>query len=260
MKEEKIKMTLIQGDCLKVLPTIPDESIDLVITDPPYNISEGTTPIYDTRAKKGKRIIQLNAEWDKFSDEEFLQMMFNFIDEVKRILKSSGTFICFTSDRYLSYLRHYIRSIGMVYEQTCFWIKSNPVPQMLKVRFMHATEMFFLVHKERGHDSFRWEQGQHPNIFYHPIVGGKERLGHPTQKPIWLIEELVKYTTKENMLVLDPFLGVGTTMEACRNLGRNCIGIEINPEYIEMTKKRLNWSSSLSDKIEWEFKNMSDLR
>jgi len=251
---DKIKLTLIQGDCIKVLPTLPDESVDLVLTDPPYNISKETVPIYDTRGKKGKRIIQINAEWDKFSDEEFLQMMFNFIDEVKRILKPSGTFICFTSDKYLSYLMHYIRNIGMIYRQTCFWIKSNPVPQLRKVKFMYATEIFFLVHKEKGHNSFRWEQGQHPNVFYHPSVGGKERLNHQTQKPLWLMEELIKYTTKENQTVLDAFLGTGTTMEACLKLKRSCIGIEINPEYIDITKKRLNWGSSLLDKIEWEFK------
>jgi len=225
-----VKLTLIQGDCLKILSKIPDESVDTVITDPPYNISEETIPIYDT--KKGKRVIQLNESWDKFTDEEFLDMIYRFINEVKRILKSSGTFICFTSDRYLSYLRTYIRKIGMVYRQTCVWIKSNPVPQMRKVKFMYATELFFLVHKKKGYDSFRWENGQHPNVFYYPIVGGKERC-HPTQKPLWLIKELIIYSTKEGDTVLDPFLGSGTTMKACLELNRNCIGIEISKDYCE---------------------------
>jgi len=648
-------LLLIKGDCLEVLPHIPNECIDLIITDPPYNIAEGAVPIYDTRYPKGKRRkIGLEAEWDKFTDEEFLHMMYKFIDEVYRILKPSGTFICFTSDRYLSYLRTYIRRKGMVYRQTCVWIKclhpdtaiyikniqnglvsrcklgdllnldisqyqiltpkgfkrilgiqrvrvpgyykldtqlttiycsanhrfpyfrprnniqcksaqhianlkkkpnliscsegiqdsvikffdfreipediiayfdwkklgltakelceispqlyqkywcpnrpqsskiwwylrrnfvpleilkevyhntdffitskkfqkpsripvmlpldkdlgfaiglfvaeghfpkykngqihyslnssetdlqarianylkrfdielysykegnkleiyfgdkamkrvfqqfvlgsgargkrlnvnlilntpvefregiiegvlrgdgtkdsyrlglsnkplledikaimfsvgqlankicqvevsckgkkfdsyrmtitrrrrredigdipitirnikyinkeadfidiavegeyfiindgivthnSNPVPQMRKVKFMHATELFFLVHKEKGHDNFRWELGQHPNVFYHPIVAGKERTGHPTQKPLWLFEELIKYSTREGDLILDPFLGSGTTLVAARNLNRNAIGIEINDEYINMAKRRV---------------------
>ena len=118
------QLLLIKGDCLEVLPHIPNECIDLIITDPPYNIAEGVVPIYDTRYSKGKRQkIGLEAEWDKFTDEEFLHMMYKFIDEVYRILKPSGTFICFTSDRYLSYLRTYIRRKGMVYRQTCVWIK-----------------------------------------------------------------------------------------------------------------------------------------
>jgi DNA modification methylase len=249
-----VKLTLIQGDALKVLPTLPDESIDLVLADPPYNISKEAVPVYDTQY--GRRKIHLNAEWDKFSDEEFLAVMYNFLDQVKRVLKPSGSFICFTSDKYLSYLRNYIISIGMVYRQTCVWVKSNPVPQMRKVKFMHSTELFFFANKEKGHDSFRWERGERPNVFYHPIVSGKERLGHPTQKPLWLIKELIAYFTRENDVVLDPFLGSGTTMQASLELKRNCIGIEINPEYIEMAKKRLNWGSRLNDSIEFEFKVM----
>ena len=234
------KLLLIKGDALEVLKYVPSATIDLVITDPPYNIAEGAVPIYDTRYPKGKRRkIGLEAEWDKFTDEEFLRMMYKFIDEVYRILKPSGTFICFTSDRYLSYLRTYIRRKGMVYRQTCVWIKGNPVPQMRKVKFMHATELFFLVHKEKGHDNFRWELGQHPNVFYHPIVAGKERTGHPTQKPLWLFEELIKYSTREGDLILDPFLGSGTTLVAARNLNRNAIGIEINDDYINMAKRRV---------------------
>jgi DNA modification methylase len=248
-----VKLTLIQGDALKVLPTLPDESVDLVLADPPYNISSEATPIYDTRVKNGKRVIHLDAEWDKFSDEEFLSMMYSFLDQVKRVLKPSGSFICFTSDKYLSYLRNYIISIGMVYRQTCVWIKSNPVPQMRKVKFMHSTELFFFANKEKGHDSFRWERGERPNVFYHPIVSGKERLGHPTQKPLWLIKELIAYFTRENDVVLDPFLGSGTTMQASLELKRNCMGIEINPEYIKMVKTRLGWGQSLGN-VEFEFK------
>jgi DNA modification methylase len=73
-------------------------------------------------------------------------------------------------------------------------------------------------------------------------------------------EENLDMNEEENDVVLDPFLGVGTTMDACLRLKRSCIGIEINPEYIEKTKKRLNWGSSLSDKIEWDFKDMSGLK
>jgi DNA modification methylase len=255
-----IKLTLVQGDCLKYLPKISNESIDLVITDPPYNISEGTVPIYDTcykeRGHKESRKVQLNAEWDKFTDEEFLEIMYRFFDESYRILKPSGTLICFTSDRYLSYFRTYVRSLGMVYRQTCVWIKSNPVPQMRKVKFMHSTELFFFANKERGHDSFRWENGQRPNVFYHPIVAGRDRLDHPTQKPVWLFKELIKYFTREKDLVLDPFVGSGTTLEACRALNRNCIGIEISPEYIKLCKKRLNWGSTLGD-VEFKYEVVS---
>ena len=260
MKFENMINKIICGDCLKVMKDIPDSSIDLVLTDPPYNISEGTVPIYDTRYKqrghKKSRKIQLDAEWDKFSDKDFLDMMYGFIDEVRRVLKPSGSFICFTSDRYLSFLRSYIRK-NMIYRQTCVWIKSNPVPQMRKVKFMHATELFFTVNKEKGHDSFRWENGQRANVFYHPIVGGKERTKHPTQKPLWLMSELIKYYTKgENNIVLDPFLGSGTTAVACKMLNRKFIGIEISPEYCEIARKRIK---SIPEKLD-KFVDRGDMR
>ncbi|MCM8803595.1 MAG: site-specific DNA-methyltransferase, partial [Candidatus Omnitrophica bacterium] len=77
---------------------------------------------------------------------------------------------------------------------------------------------------------------------------------HPTQKPLKVMENIVAKASEPNMLVLDPFLGSGTAMVACKNLKRSCIGVEINSKYIEIIKKRLNWGSSLSNKIEWEFR------
>jgi len=234
-------INLIQGDCLQKIKDIPDNSVDLVLTDPPYNIAEGAVPVYDTRYKDGvSRKIGLEAEWDKFSDEDFLSLIGQLVTETKRVLKPSGTFYCFTSDRYLSDIRRMVRSSGMVYRQTCVWIKSNPVPQVRKVKYMHATELFFLAHKEKGHDSFRWENGQHCNCFYHPIVGGHERTKHPTQKPVWLMEELIKYSTKEGDTVLDPFMGSGTTGVAAKKMNRNFIGIELNDEYMGFAKARIN--------------------
>lgn len=233
-------------DALEFLKKIGTNSVDLVLTDPPYNISGGTVPVYDTRAKNKKRTIHLNAEWDKFTDEEFLKMMHKVIDEFYRILKPSGSLIMFVSDRYLSYLRHYVRNKGFCYRQTCIWIKSNPVPQMRKVKFMHATELFFTANKEKGHDSFRWENGQRSNVFFHPIVGGKERTKHPTQKPLWLMQELIKYYTREGDLVLDSFMGSGTTAVASKQLNRKYIGSELNSSYLKMAQERLTHSTVLN--------------
>ncbi|MEM3265329.1 MAG: site-specific DNA-methyltransferase [Thermoplasmata archaeon] len=220
------------------MKSLKDESIDLILTDPPYNVSEDATIIIDNKGNV-PREIGMNAEWDKMSSNEYFKLLFGFVDEAYRVLKKSGSLICFISDKYLSYLREYVINKGMVYRQTCVWIKSNPVPQMRKVKFMHATELFFCANKQKGVDSFRWEEGQHANVFYHPIVQGKERLNHPTQKPIWLMKELIRYYTHEGDTVLDPFLGSGTTMEASIILKRNSIGIENNADYIALTTHRL---------------------
>jgi len=238
---------IYNGNCLEILKEINDESVDLVLTDPPYNIAAQTTPIWDTRYKdKIPRKIQFDAEWDKLDNEEFLEIMKLFIGEVFRILKPSGTFYCFTSDNYISYMRDIIISYGMIYRQTCVWIKSNPVPQVRKVKYMHATELFFFAHKQKGFDSFRWENGMRDNVFYHPIVSGHERLkdsdgktAHPTQKPEWLFKELIKYSTNENDLVVDPFMGVGTACVCAKQLNRNYIGIEISQDYCKLAYNRL---------------------
>ncbi|MEM0099284.1 MAG: DNA methyltransferase [Thermoplasmatales archaeon] len=241
-----ISAILYHGDAIEVMKQLKDESIDLVLTDPPYNVSENSTIIKDN--KNGKiRYIGLDAYWDKIPEEDYFKLIYGFLDETYRVLKKSGSLICFTSDTYLSYLRKYIINKGMVYRQTCVWIKSNPIPQFRKVKFMHATELFFCANKQKGFDSFRWEEGERSNVFFHPSVQGAERLDHPTQKPVWLMKELIKYYTKEGDMVLDPFVGSGTTMEAAMALKRNSIGIEINDEYISMIAKRLNKYTQQTD-------------
>lgn len=230
---------LYHGDAIATMRKIEDESIDLILTDPPYNVSESASIITDNRGNE-PREIGMNAEWDKMSDDDYFKLLYAFIDEAYRVLKKSGALICFVSDRYISDIRRYVIGKGMIYRQTCIWIKSNPVPQQRKVKFMQATELFFCANKQKGTDTFRWEEGQHANVFYHPIVQGNERLAHPTQKPIWLMQELIKYYTHEGDIVLDPFLGAGTTMEASIKLKRSCIGIEINADYIALTIKRIS--------------------
>jgi len=102
-------------------------------------------------------------------------------------------------------------------------------------------------------NTFHYELGQHPDYFSCPIVPTSKHIErHPTQKPVKVIKWLLEYLSNKDDIVLDPFLGSGTTMHACLELARNCIGVEINPEYINVTKKRLNWGHSLGD-VEFEF-------
>jgi DNA modification methylase len=88
----------------------------------------------------------------------------------------------------------------------------------------------------------------------------EDKKYHPTQKPLKVMENIVAKASEKGMVVLDPFLGSGTTMVACKNLKRNCIGIEINKTYIDIAKKRLNWNSSLSTNIQFEFFTEEEFR
>jgi DNA modification methylase len=206
MKEEKIKMTLIQGDCLKVLPTIPDESVDLVLTDPPYGITK--------------------EKWDKVPSKECFA-------EIFRVSKNQIIF----GGNYFDLPK---TNAWIIWYKKPFLKNSNEA-EMIWTSFKMKTKV--LEYRYAGNV----EGGNKPNY-------KKEKVVYTSEKPVKVLEWILENFSKENDTILDPFLGSGTTMVACRNLKRSCIGIEIEPKYIEITKKRLNWGSSLFDKIEWEFR------
>lgn len=255
-----IKLTLIQGDCLKVLPKLPSESVDLVVTDPPYGISKIATIRRERNPLKYKYIgkdINFNfGEWDLFeTKEEFLEFTKKWFFECCRILKPNAHIVSFFDKWKINYLVEWGEKFGVSGRQPLFWIKQNPVPPARRVAFMNCVEMMYWGTKfteKKTNAIFNYELGIHPEYIITPICQGKERTKHPTQKPKKVIEWLLKYLTKENMIVLDPFVGSGTTMKACLELKRNCIGVEISSEYISITKNRLNWGYSLGD-VQFEF-------
>jgi DNA modification methylase len=246
MKEEKIKMTLVQGDCLKVLPTIPSESVDLVLTDPPYNLGK--------------------FENDNLQEEEFKNFSLRWLNECYRILKKNKPlFFTFWSDGMYE-MYNIIKKTQFNFVQTLIWYYPNIVGYKGKPLYIRSFDPIFVLSKDKPR-KLNLIKGQSSidcwNILKIPKPQSnfkEDKLLHPTQKPVALFKKIIMENSNESDIILDPFLGSGTTMIACRNLKRSCIGIEINPEYIEITKKRLNWGSSLSDKIEWEFKDMSDLK
>ncbi len=242
-----VKLTLIQGDILKVLPKIPDESVDLILTDPPYGVSSNTVIV----RKGGKfgvaKDINLNfGDWDDSS------LLWRALDDMVRVLKPNGVMVIFYERLMLGILGKVLENkYGFKVRHIGCWVKSNPTPQARKVKWQVGTEMFIVATKNHGSGHhFNFKLGQSPDYFIHSV---SFKHYHPTQKPLELIKWIVSYWSFEDDVVLDPFLGSGTTMLACLELKRNCIGIEINPKYIEITKKRLNWGSSLGN-VEFEFK------
>ncbi|MEM1577929.1 MAG: site-specific DNA-methyltransferase [Candidatus Pacearchaeota archaeon] len=257
-----VNLILYQGDALKILPTLPSESVDMVLTDPPMMISRN---IKITRTRniakfcrwRGKDIDLFFGEWDVFpSEKDFLKFTFNWVKECVRILKKGRIFASFFDRDKINFLSYYLQKIHNFKCKGYFaYIKRNPVPQARKVKWMNAWEEAGLWQKPGGKLVYNYQLGQHPDYIILPICQGKERTEHPTQKPEKLIEPFIKYWTNEGDTVLDPFLGSGTTMKVCRDLNRNCIGIEINPKYIEITKKRLNWGSSLGG-VKYDFRSL----
>jgi len=236
------RLVLIHGDCLKILSKLPDESIDLILTDPPYNISKKDKITRNGGKFRVAKDISLSfGEWDFGSVKPE-----DYIPEFVRVLKSSGVLVMFYDKLWLGIIGLWLQEeYGFRVRHIGSWVKSNPAPQARKVQWQSGVENFLIATKNRGAGHhFNYRLGQSPDYF---ISSVNYKHYHPTQKPLDLIKWIVSYWSFEGDLVLDPFLGAGTTMLACLELGRSCIGIEREAKYIEITKRRLNWGSSLGD-------------
>jgi len=223
-------------DCLEGMKMLPDGCVDLIIADPPYNISQKDSHLSDTRDGKRREISFDFGQWDyDFNPIPYLE-------ECKRVLVEQGSIIIFTSEEMYGVYRYWFGK-NMYPKQLFVWVKSNPLPQFAKVGYRNATELFFWAMKGRNtkdNPNFIFQsQEEMTNVFYEPIVGGKKRTEHPTQKPLNIFLHLVRTHCKEAGIVLDPFMGSGTTAVACKQLNRNFIGFEIEPKYVDIANKRL---------------------
>ena len=237
-----------QNDALAFLSKIKSNSVDLILTDPPYIISRDSGFINnspdktDYIAKYGKHTIDF-GEWDK--QELNLE---NIISESYRVLKPTGTFICFYDFWKIPELKLCAEKIGFKQPRLCCWNKTNPVPINSKLNYLSNAKEFFVTFVKKSKPTFnsQYDSGEYycepenSDTYFLPICHGKERSKHPTQKPLALIRELISKHSNENDLVIDFFAGSGTTGVACRQLNRNCNMCEINEDYIEIIKNRLS--------------------
>ncbi len=228
--EENSKLYL--GDSYKLIKKIPSASIDLILTDPPYNLSQ-----YSTGNIKFTWRTDINndlAEWDKNFDPAKIK------DDFIRILKPTGNIFAFCSYNLIGRWHEIFDPIFDTF-QFFIWHKTNPVPKFRKAGFLNSCEMIVCMWN-KGHTWNFGKQSEMHNFFESSICMGPERLHypkHPTQKPIKLLKHLIKIASNEGDIVLDPFMGVGSTGIAAVNSGRKFIGIEIEKEYFDAAEKRL---------------------
>jgi DNA modification methylase len=231
---------IILGDCLQELPKIESNSIDLIITDPPYLISRDSNfkQISDSTSKEMSTKYNISID---FGDWDKVELDFNYLfKEWFRILKKGGTLIVFYDVWKSNEIKESANIVGFKQPRVCAWTKTNPVPINSKTNYLsNATEYFFTFVKG-GKPTFN---SAYDNGFYKfPICHGKERLQHPTQKPLSLISQLIEKHSNSGDLVLDNFAGTGTVGEACVKLGRDYILIEKEETYFNMIDSRLNKS------------------
>ncbi len=211
--------TIYHGDCLDLMKDIPDKSIDLVLTDPPYGIGitgkvGGDKPFGSNKTRiRGGRIYEAK-EYISFDDSKPPDKI--YFDEIQRISKNQIIF----GGNYFA---------DMLPPSSCWlvWDKDNSGNfadcELCWTSFKSAVRKF----------KFRW------NGMLQEDMKHKEVREHPTQKPVKLIEQIINKYSDEGMTIFDPFLGSGTTAVACINTGRNFIGIEKDEEYFKIAQKRV---------------------
>jgi len=243
---------VLSGDCVRVMDRLPAKSVDLIFADPPYNLQ-----LESTLSRPDQSVVDaVDDDWDKFSSfGEYDAFTSKWLGAAKRLLKPNGTIFVIGS-------YHNIFRVGATMQDMGFWIlndivwrKANPMPNFRGRRFTNAHET--MIWASGGPDAKNYtfnyetlkagnEDCQVRSDWYMPICNGGERLKdetgrkvHPTQKPEALLTRILLAASKPGDVVLDPFLGSGTTAAVAKMLGRSFIGIERDKGYLAAARKRI---------------------
>jgi len=247
-----IQHKLILGDSLQELKNIQDESIDLIFADPPYGLAK----------KKGlgwaySKHITLEEAWDIFSKDEYFEFSLKWITECVRILKHGGSFWVCGSFHNIYLIGFILHHLDLKINNSVVWFKPNAQPNITCRMFTESTE--HLIWAVKNHTKARWtfnyedtknkiydnlnpKGKQTRNVWSIPLTPKKEKWAgeHPTQKPIELLRRIILSCSKEGNLILDPFVGSGTTSIVAKMFNRTSIGIDKDKRYLDIAKKRLS--------------------
>ncbi len=241
---------VIHGDCIEVMAAMPAASVDMIFADPPYNLQlKG-----ELLRPNNSRVDGVDEEWDRFADfAAYDRFTRAWLSESRRLLKPDGTLWVIGS-------YHNIFRIGTILQDLGFWIlndvvwrKSNPMPNFRGRRFTNAHEtLIWCARDEKARYRFNYHAMKNLNDdlqmrsdWLLPICGGGERVrtggrkAHATQKPEALLHRVVLASTAPGDLIVDPFVGTGTTGAVAIRLGRHCIGVERDEGYARIAAERL---------------------
>jgi len=246
---------LYNDDCVEVMSRFPDNYVDMIFADPPYNLSNNGVTCH-----AGKMVSVNKGKWDKSNGfDKDLAFHERWISECRRILKPEGTI-------WVSGTNHSIYQCGFLLQKLGFhilndisWFKPNAAPNLACTTFAHSHETLIWAKKDKkakhifnydlmkngsfSEDKMKMRDKQMRSVWSIPTPSPDEKTfgKHPTQKPLALLKRIVLSSTNDGSLILDPFNGGGTTGIAAKTIGnRKYIGIEIEKEYIQLTANRLN--------------------
>lgn len=240
---------LLNGDALELFKDLSDNSIDLIIADPPYNLGKNYGNNHDLKG---------------FND--YLKFSEDWLFQAQRVLKNTGTIYTFMGVRFISYLYAILdRDLQMFFNSWITWHYTQGIGR--KVGFSPRHDDILMFNKSEKY-TFNLDDVRVPQKYYrarnnmrganpgdvwqfsHIHYCNENRQSHPTQKPEGIIERMILASSNAGDTVLDPFSGSGTTLRVCQQLNRKVIGFELNPEYIEMTHERLSKPFTNFDSID----------
>lgn len=233
------RITSICGDAIETLQKIPSASVNLIVTDPPYNLNKD----YGTGQ-------------DSFEFNEYLEFSRSWLREAVRALTPDGTLYIFMGMKYISYIYEILENeFQLTFNSWITWFYTQGVGKKRGFSPRHDDILMFTKHPQHftfNLDSIRVPQKYYRSVnnmrganpgnvweFSHIHYCNKNRTRHPTQKPEGLYERMILASSQEGDLVVDPFMGSGTCLRVCQQTNRKGIGIDINPEYVKMAQSRL---------------------
>ena len=245
--------TILIGDCIEQLRSLPDASVDLVFADPPYNLQLGGELLRPDNSK----VDAVDDEWDQFeSFAAYDRFTREWLSECRRVLKPDGAIWVIGSYHNVFRLGSALQDLGYWVLNDIIWRKANPMPNFKGTRFTNAHETLIWAARSREQKRYTFnydalkafnEDTQMRSDWHLALCTGEERLkdedgqkAHPTQKPESLLYRVLLASTKAGDIVLDPFFGTGTTGAAAKRLGRHFIGIERDQTYAALAKKRID--------------------
>lgn len=226
----KNEYKIYNGDCIEVIKSLSQESVDAIITDPPYNISRKNN--FNTMGRSGIDF----GEWDKVFN------LTSWIGAASSMLRKGGNIVIFNDWKNMTTICDALEANGFDVKDQLRWEKTNPMPRNRDRRFITDFENAVWAIKKGA----KWTFNRKDDNYERPLIkcsitSAKEKsLGsHTTQKPIKVMEWIIERLTNEGDIVLDPFMGSGTTGVACQQLNRKFIGIEKSKDYYDLAAKRL---------------------
>ncbi len=244
--------TILDGDCIDIMLSLPEASVDLIFADPPYNLQLRG----DLHRPDNSKVDAVDDAWDQFASfEAYDAFTRRWLSAARRLLKPDGAIWVIGSYHNVFRMGAELQNQGFWLLNDVVWRKSNPMPNFRGKRLTNAHETLIWASREQGSKyTFNYEAlkalndgVQMRSDWVIPLCTGHERLkdeagdkAHPTQKPEALLHRVLLATTNPGDVVLDPFFGTGTTGAVAKMLGRDWIGIEREASYRKVAQKRLD--------------------